>query len=182
MREIGSSLAARYKRDHARRSMADSKNPSGDEGSGPSADRRSASQDLAEGLELMLRAARKAARHVEPSRIEELGRRAARSVENFDSKAAKELGRKAVRTLDPRRIEEIAEDAGRELLNVVERVADRVESIVTGSAVERPRASGGSEAPKGPAAGAENAAAEPGTVGNGASSDGEKTRVRIKED
>jgi hypothetical protein len=92
-----------------------------------------ASRDLAEGLELVLRAARKAVRQVESGRLEELGRRALGSLENLDKRKVGELGRKAAKNLDPRRIEEIAEDAGRELLNVVERVADRVEEIMSGS-------------------------------------------------
>ncbi len=94
---------------------------------------RSASADLADGLELMLRAARKAMRGIDPGRIEELGRRAVQSVENLDRRKVGEIGRKAARNLDPRRIEEIAEDAGRELLGVVERVAERVESVVGGA-------------------------------------------------
>ena len=94
---------------------------------------RSASADLADGLELMLRAARKAMRGIDPGRIEELGRRAVSSVENLDRRKVGEIGRKAARNLDPRRIEEIAEDAGRELLGVVERVAERVESVVSGA-------------------------------------------------
>jgi hypothetical protein len=97
------------------------------------APRRSASEDLADGLELVLRAARKAVRSIDPARIEELGRRAVRGIENLDRKKVGEMGRKAARNLDPRRIEEIAEDAGRELLNVVERVADRVEHAVSGA-------------------------------------------------
>jgi len=105
---------------------------------------RSASDDLADGLELMLRAARKAMRGIDPGRIEALGRRAVSSVENLDRRTVGELGRKAARNLDPRRIEEIAEDAGRELLGVVERVADRVESAVSG-AQRASRASAGQE-------------------------------------
>lgn len=95
--------------------------------------RRSASQDLAEGLELMLRAARKAVKSVDPGKIESLGRRAVGHLENLDRKRVGELGKKAARNLDPRRIEEIAEEAGRELLSVVERVAERVESAVSGT-------------------------------------------------
>jgi hypothetical protein len=99
----------------------------------PAQGRRSASQDLAEGLELMLRAARKAVKSVDPGKIESLGRRAVGHLENLDRKRVGELGKKAARNLDPRRIEEIAEEAGRELLNVVERVAERVESAVSGT-------------------------------------------------
>lgn len=90
----------------------------------------SASRDLADGLELMLRAARKAVRKVDPTRIEQAGRRALESLESLDAKKVGALGKKAAKNLDPRHIEEVAEDAGRELLNVVERIADRVETIV----------------------------------------------------
>jgi hypothetical protein len=94
---------------------------------------RRPSEDLAEGLELMLRAARKAVRGIDSTRIEELGRRALRSVEGLDRQKVQDLGRKAAKNLDPRKIEEVAEEAGRELLAVVERVAERVEGIVSGS-------------------------------------------------
>jgi hypothetical protein len=94
---------------------------------------RSASRDLADGLELMLRAARKAVKNIDPGRIEALGRRAVQGIENLDRKKVGAFGRKAAKNLDPRRIEEIAEEAGRELLNVVERVAERVESAVGGA-------------------------------------------------
>ena len=70
-------------------------------------------------------------RRIDPVHIEELGRRAVRGIENLDRKKVGEIGRKAAKNLDPRRIEEIAEEAGRELLNVVERVADRVEQVVS---------------------------------------------------
>jgi hypothetical protein len=82
---------------------------------------RSAGQDLADGL---------AVKNVDSRRLEELGRRAMSSVENLDKKRVEELGRKAKERLDPRRIEEIAEDAGREIMKVIERIADRVETTV----------------------------------------------------
>ncbi|HMJ14260.1 MAG TPA: hypothetical protein VK524_22750 [Polyangiaceae bacterium] len=91
---------------------------------------QSAADDLAAGLDLMLRAARKALKNIEPARIEELGKRAMRSVENLDRKAVSELGKKAAKNLDPRRIEEVAEEAGRELMSVIERVAERVEDMI----------------------------------------------------
>ncbi|MEB2313895.1 MAG: hypothetical protein OZ921_13720 [Sorangiineae bacterium] len=94
---------------------------------------RGAGEDLAQGLEFMLRAARKAAGRLEPGRLEALGRRAMQRLDDLDARAVGELGRKAVKSLDPKRIEEIASEAGRELLSVVERVAGRVESAVTGA-------------------------------------------------
>jgi hypothetical protein len=91
---------------------------------------QSAADDLAAGLDLMLRAARKALKNIEPARIEELGKRAMRGVENLDRKAVSDLGKKAAKNLDPRRIEEVAEEAGRELMSVIERVAERVEDML----------------------------------------------------
>ena len=79
----------------------------------------------------MLRAARKAARGFDRSKLEDLGRRAVQSVESLDRKQVSELGRKAARNLDPRKIEEVAQDAGRELMNVIERVSDRIDGLVS---------------------------------------------------
>lgn len=104
----------------------------------------SASQDLAEGLDLMLRAAKKALSRVNTGKLEEAGRRAVERLETLDAAKVSELGKKAAKNLDPRRIEEIAEEAGRELIHVIERVADRVESAVGGVA---PRAKQGSSPP-----------------------------------
>jgi hypothetical protein len=103
---------------------------SGAETPGDSRADRRASEDLAEGLELMLRAARKAMRHVDPANVEKLGRRALESIEHLKRERVEEIGRKAKRHLDPKRVEEIAEEAGRELLRVVERVAERVDAVV----------------------------------------------------
>jgi hypothetical protein len=97
------------------------------------AEARSASRDLADGLELMLRAARKAVSRVNAEKVESAGRRVKERLENLDARKVGELGKKAAKNLDPRQIEEIAEDAGKELLSVIERVADRVEAAVAGS-------------------------------------------------
>lgn len=93
-----------------------------------------ASQDLSEGLDLMLRAAKKALSRVHPGKLEEAGRRAVEKLESLDARKVSELGKKAAKNLDPRRIEEIAEEAGRELIHVIERVAERVEGAVAGTA------------------------------------------------
>jgi hypothetical protein len=108
--------------------------PEQEEAPGSATGQGGAAEDLAQGLELMLRAARKAVRNIEPSRLEALGRRAMQSIETLDARKVGQIGRNAVKNLDPKRIEEIAEDAGRELLGVVERVAERVESAVSGGA------------------------------------------------
>jgi hypothetical protein len=119
----------------------DPKDPAGgapaEASAGKGAEPESASRDLADGLELMLRAARKAIKNVDPTRIEDLGRRAMRGLENLDRQKVSDLGRKAAPYLDPRRVEQVAEEAGKELLAVVERVAERLDNIVTGST--RPR-------------------------------------------
>lgn len=91
---------------------------------------RSAAQDLADGLDLMLRAARKAMRHVDPQNIESIGRRALDNLDALKKRRVDELKSEARRKLDPRRIEEIAEEAGKELFRVVERVAERVDAVV----------------------------------------------------
>lgn len=88
----------------------------------------------------MLRAAKKAMRHVDPANMEKLGRRALDSIEHLRRERVEEIGRKAKRRLDPRRVEEIAEEAGRELLRVVERVAERVDAVVKPSTSQSPPA------------------------------------------
>ena len=56
--------------------------------------------------------------------------RALGNLEALKRQRVEELRTQARRKLDARRIEEIAEDAGKELMRVVERVAERVDSIV----------------------------------------------------
>lgn len=90
----------------------------------------SAARDLADGFDLMLRAARKAVRHVDPQKVEALGRRALDNLDALKRRRVEDLRQEARRKLDPRRIEEIAEDAGKELWKVVERVTDRVDALV----------------------------------------------------
>lgn len=103
----------------------------------------SAARDLADGLDLMLRAARKAARHVDPQKIEALGRRALDNLDALKRRRVEDLRQEAKRKLDPRRIEEIAEDAGKELWKVVERVTDRVDALVNRGAHSDPGPSSG---------------------------------------
>lgn len=102
-------------------------------------DEQSASRDLADGLDLMLRAARKAMRGFDSRPLEELGRRAVATVETLDAAKVSELGRQAVKNLDPRKIEEVAQDAGRELMNVIERVTDRIDGLVSSRRRDRDR-------------------------------------------
>lgn len=109
----------------------------------------SAVRDLADGFDLMLRAARKAARHVDPQKVEALGRRALDNLDALKRRRVEDLRSEARRKLDPRRIEEIAEDAGKELWKVVERVTDRVDALVNrGAPPDSARSGDKSEPPK----------------------------------
>jgi len=90
----------------------------------------SAADDLADGLDLMLRAARKAMRTLDP-RIEETARRALERLEQFDASALSEMGKKAAAKVDPQRLEQVAEEAGREIAGAVERVAQRIEEAIS---------------------------------------------------
>jgi hypothetical protein len=107
----------------------------------------SAADDLADGLDLMLRAARKALRSLDP-RIEEAGRRALERLEEFDASALGEMGRRAAASakVDVDRLERAAQEAGREISSVVERLAERIEAAFS----DRPSSSGsgGAEPPK----------------------------------
>lgn len=118
----------------------------------------------------MLRAAKKAARKVDPQNIESLGRRALGGLEALNKKRVDELRSKAKRSLDPHRIEEIAEDAGKELLKVVERVAERVDSIVSKGGKPFAEDRSASDAPETPAGG-------PRTEPSGGPSDQKRVRV-----
>lgn len=107
---------------------------------------RTATEELFQGFDLMFSAAKKAAKGIDAGRIEELGRRAIRTVEAIDPKQVQALGRMAAEHLDPRKIEEMAQEAKKELRGAVNRVADRVESLV---GVKRSEA--GSKSPTSPA-------------------------------
>jgi len=159
--------------------MADTENPSSD-GPGPNpseqAREQSATRDLAEGLDLMLRAAKKAMRNVEAQNLEALGRRALDNLEALNKKRVEDLKHKARRTLDPRRIEEIAEDAGKELVRVVERVVERVDSIVT-----RGPTSSGPTAKSEPPSSSEQSPSAPGDRGEPEDAQS-PTRVRVEDD
>jgi hypothetical protein len=89
----------------------------------------SAADDLADGVDLMLRAARKAMRTLDP-RIEETARRALERLEQFDASTLSEMGRRAAAKVDAQKIEQVAEEAGREIASAVERVAQRIEEAI----------------------------------------------------
>ena len=163
--------------------MSDSKPPaSSDEPDTQSAEpnSRAASQDLADGLELMLRAARKVVKKVDPAKIESAGRRAMDNLESLDAKKVGDFGKKAAKNLDPKKIEEVAGDAGRELLSVIERVADRMEKIVDRAMTEdegSDKASGDAKAD----AKSEPPPAESKAPSGGAGSSSPPPRVRVDD-
>ncbi|HEY6728648.1 MAG TPA: hypothetical protein VI197_31770 [Polyangiaceae bacterium] len=131
----------------------------------------SAVRDLADGFDLMLRAARKAARHVDPQKVEAMGRRALDNLDALKRRRVEDLRAEARRKLDPRRIEEIAEDAGKELWKVVERVTDRVDALVNRGAPDSTRPADAGAPPK----------AEDGSAPSGEDPDSGK-RVRVADD
>jgi hypothetical protein len=90
------------------------------------AETRSATDDLVDGIDLMLRAARKAMRSVDP-RIEQAAERALNTLQELDEKAGEPI-RRTVGAIDPKRVETLAAEAGREIASLVERIAGRVES------------------------------------------------------
>ena len=94
------------------------------------AETRSATDDLVDGIDLMLRAARKAMRSVDP-RIEQAAERALNTLKEIDEKASEPI-RRTVGSIDPKRVEALATEAGREIANLVERIAGRVESELSG--------------------------------------------------
>jgi hypothetical protein len=93
--------------------------------SGASAATRSATDDLVDGIDLMLRAARKALHSVDP-RIEAAAAEALERLRQLDEQA----GEAARQRLGVERgeLEKILGDLGRDMASAVERVAKRVDS------------------------------------------------------
>jgi hypothetical protein len=94
-----------------------------------SAKERSAAEDLADGLDLLMRAARKATHSVDP-RLEEIAQRALARLQEFDSGSSSLWHERS--GIDPRQVEKLATDMGREIAAFVERMALGVESGLTG--------------------------------------------------
>lgn len=84
---------------------------------------RSASEDLADGLDLLRRAARKTLRSVDP-RIEALAEQALVHLKELDDAATEELAARKGS------FERTADEVGREILGAIERVSKRIESAV----------------------------------------------------
>lgn len=90
----------------------------------PEREDKSASQELADGLGSLFRAAKKAVAAADPSRLEAIGKKAMREL---DSERLSELGRKAVEQVerfDPQRL------GMADILSAVEKAVDRVETFV----------------------------------------------------
>lgn len=96
--------------------------------------RRGAAADFSQGLGLMFQAAKKVVGSINTDKLEALGVKAAdrldQEMRSINSERINELGKKAWEQLNPERIESIASEAGKELLNVVERVSEQVESVL----------------------------------------------------
>jgi hypothetical protein len=97
---------------------------------------RSAADDLADGLDLMLRAARKALHSLDP-RIEEAGKKALERLEALDASAL-ETAKRARERLDVGKLEQAAQDAGREVAKTVERLAERIEAVFGAQEASKP--------------------------------------------
>lgn len=88
---------------------------------------RSASEDLADGLDLMLRAARKALHSVDP-RLEEAAQRALARLQQLDADSSASLRDRS--GIDPQQVRDLASEVGRELASTLERVTQRVEAVL----------------------------------------------------
>lgn len=88
---------------------------------------RSAAEDLADGLDLLLRAARKTTHTVDP-RLEAIAQRALARLQEFDSGSSSLWHERS--GIDPRQVEKLASDTGREIAAFVERTALGVEAAL----------------------------------------------------
>jgi hypothetical protein len=95
--------------------------------SGASAETRSATDDLVDGIDLMLRAARKALHSVDP-RIEAAAAEALERLRQFDEQAS-EAARQSL-GIERGELEKILSDLGRDMASAVERVAKRVDDAL----------------------------------------------------
>jgi hypothetical protein len=86
---------------------------------------RSVAEDLADGLELLRRAARKTLRAADP-RLESVAERALVALKQLDDEAKEEF------VTRQQSLERAAQEVGRELVGAVERVARRIESAAAG--------------------------------------------------
>lgn len=101
--------------------------PPEDARGGPTARERSAAEDLADGIDLLLRAARKAAGTVDPA-VERVADQALRRLQALDAGMTAEFEKRASE-LGPR-LEQVARDTGNEVIDLVQRLARRIEKHV----------------------------------------------------
>lgn len=99
----------------------------------PDGPERSASEDLADALDLLRRAARKSLHAVDP-RIEQLAERAVMQLRELDEQALHEFSAGRARFQD---LEQAAQQAGRDVLATLERVVEGVDRILRDSSKDR---------------------------------------------
>ena len=88
---------------------------------------RSAADDLADGLDLLLRAARKAAGTVDP-RIERAAEEALGRLQALDAGMTREFARRT--SAFAPRLEQVARETGKEVAELVRRLSERIESSI----------------------------------------------------
>jgi len=88
---------------------------------------RSAADDLADGLDLLLRAARKAAGTVDP-RIERAAEQALGRLQALDAGMTREFARRT--SAFAPRLEQVARETGKELTELVRKLSERIESTI----------------------------------------------------
>jgi hypothetical protein len=88
---------------------------------------RSAADDLADGLDLLLRAARKATGSVDPL-IERAAAQALERLQAFDAGMTREFARRTT-ALAPK-LEQVARETGKEVADLVRRLSERIEHSV----------------------------------------------------
>jgi hypothetical protein len=98
--------------------------------SNPDGTERTATEDLADALELLRRAARKTLREVDPQ-VERLAERAAMQLRELDEQATVEF---EARKAQLQELERATEQAGKVILGAVEKVIQSVDRVIRGSA------------------------------------------------
>ncbi len=101
--------------------------PPEDAAGGPTARERSAAEDLADGIDLLLRAARKAVGEVDPA-VEQAAERALTRLQALDAGMTREFEKHASR-LSPK-LEQVARETGNEVTELVQRLARRIETHI----------------------------------------------------
>jgi hypothetical protein len=118
-------MAARLAAEHAPGAVPPTEGvpPRSGAASHPDGAPRSASDDLADALDLLRRAARKAVRDIDP-RLEQLAERAAKQLRELDEEVTQQFGSRGERL---EQLERVAEQVGSVIASAVESVAQRIE-------------------------------------------------------